>query len=290
MPNITTVQPLVSIIMPTHNRAELVTKSIESALNQSYKNFEFIIVNDASTDETAEILRSYADKDKRIRVLTNEVNLRIQKSLNRGLAEANGEYIARIDDDDVWIDSKKLEKQVTFLETHSDYVLVGTGNIAVFQAKGIRMKSLKPETDEQIRANMLFGCPFLHPAIVMRAAALQKVGGWYDEQLTDAEDYDLWLRLGKVGKLYNLPEYSIESLVGATNRAHLKRKEVLTFTLVLIKKYQHDYPGFYRAYVKNYLLYLDAAHPWLRKVLFPLFWLRRKIINFFNRRTISKTV
>lgn len=280
--------PLVSIIMPTYNRADLLPRSIESVLNQAYKNFEFIIVNDCSDDKTEEIILRYQKKDHRIKYFKNEVNLKIQKTLNRGLKEAKGEYIARIDDDDAWVDLGKLGKQVEFLENNPEYVIVGTGSTAILKSRGLRISSLKPETDGEIREAMLLGCPFLHPSVVYRKAAVLSAGG-YDENLKQAEDYDLWMRLGKAGKMYNLPEYSIESISGETNIGHLKRAEVIKFSLALILKYRRDYPHFFKAYVKNYLEYADASWPFLRKIFFPAYKFRRFFLDKFGRKTkVSK--
>jgi len=274
---------LVSVIMPTYNREELVGRSIKSVLDQSYKNFEFIIINDCSTDNTEKIVEDYQKKDKRIKYLKNKDNLGIVKSLNNGLRIAQGEYIARVDDDDAWIDEKKLEKQIDFLNKHQEYVLIGTGSIAVFESKGLRIKNSKPEKDEDIRKKMLLNCPFLHPSVVFRKEAIDKIG-FYDESLERAEDYDLWMRLGKIGKMFNLQEYSIESIVGASNVSHQKRREILVYNLKLIKKYKLDYPNYRRAYLKNYLEYLDATFPILRVLLRPLYWIRRFLLDRFSRQ------
>jgi len=280
--------PYVSIIMSTYNRANLLPRAIESALNQTYKNFEFIIVDDASPDNTEEVVRQYQKKDGRIIYLKNQSNSKIQITLNNGLRAAKGKYIARIDDDDAWMDAEKLKKQIEFLENNPDYMIVGTGSAAIFKAKGIKIQSLKPRTDEEIRAAMLFGCPFLHPSVVYRRSAIQKVG-MYDESLKQAEDYDLWMRMGKIGKMYNLPEYSIESIVGEFNVGHRKRAEILKFSLALIKKYRHNYPNFYRGYFKNYLEYIDASLPILRKIFGPIFLFRRQVLDKFGKKMkISK--
>lgn len=270
--------PLVSIVMPTYNRADLIGRSIQSVLAQTYENFEFIIINDCSTDITEEIIQGYVEKDQRIVSLKNETNLKIVRSLNRGLKVAKGKYIARIDDDDVWIDRQKLEEQVEFLEKNSDYVIVGTGNISVLKSQGVRMYSLKPETDGEIRENILIGCPFLHPAVVYRHEAAKNLG-FYDESLPQAEDYDLWMKFGKVGKMHNLPIHAIESLVGATNIGHLKRAEIIKYNLKLIKKYRKDYPHYTKAYFKNSILYIDASFPIFRKLLWPVYKIRRFILN-----------
>lgn len=277
-------KPLVSVVMPTYNRGGLVGRAIESVLNQTYSNLEFIIINDASTDNTSEVIRRYEQKDKRIRRIDNKDNLRIVRSLNRGLANAKGKYIARIDDDDVWVSQDKLKKQISFLERNPDYVVIGTGSVAILKSRGLRIKNKKPETDKEIRDRMLFECPFLHPAVVFRRDPAQKIG-FYDERLERAEDYDLWMRLGKIGKMHNLPEYSIESMAGASNVSHRERREILKYNLLLIKRYRLDYPHFKMAYIKNSLEYLDASYPVLRIILWPFYKIRRFLLNNFSRKT-----
>src|SRR3990167_10836604 len=104
---------LVSVILPTYNRSEYLGRAIESVLNQNYNNFELIIIDDSSTDKTSEVILKY--KDSRIRVVKNQENIGFVKSLNKGIKQANGKYIARLDDDDFWTSPDKLEKQVAFL-------------------------------------------------------------------------------------------------------------------------------------------------------------------------------
>jgi glycosyltransferase involved in cell wall biosynthesis len=116
--------PLVSVILPTYNwKDEWISKSIESVLNQTFKDFELIIINDFSTNDVEKVIKRFQKKDSRIVYLTNEENLKITKTLNRWLGVANWKYIARIDDDDIWNDNTKLEKQVNFMESYKDYWL-----------------------------------------------------------------------------------------------------------------------------------------------------------------------
>lgn len=276
-------KPLVSVIMPTYNRAELIGDAINSVLLQTYDNFEFIIINDASNDNTEEVILKFVKLDDRIKYFKNEKNLYIARSLNRGIGLSRGEYIARIDDDDLWVDNQKLEKQINFLENNKEYVIVGTGNVAIYKKAGIKIKSLKPITDKEIRNNMLWGCPFLHPSTVFRRSGIEKLGG-YNEAIKQAEDYDLWMRLGKIGKMYNFPEYSIQSLVGETNVGHCKRKEFIESNLLLIRKYRFDYPHFYISYMKSCFEYIDVSIPILRRVFGTIYKIRRFILNKFGKK------
>ena len=122
---------LISIIIITRNRAGFISKAIESALGQSFPDWELIIIDDASQDNTGEIIKSYIAKDARIKYFRNDEHLRISKSRNKALSLARGEYVAVLDSDDVWSDRDKLKKQYEFLERNKDYVLVGGGVIVI---------------------------------------------------------------------------------------------------------------------------------------------------------------
>jgi len=277
-------KPLVSIIMPTHNRATLVGKAIESVLSQTYENYEFLIINDASTDDTANVVKKYTTEDDRLIYIENEHNLYIAASLNKGIKRARGRYIARIDDDDLWQDPEKLRKQVEFLEGNKEYVVVGTFNVAINRSKGIKLIGIKPRTDKEIRDKMLLGCPFIHASVVMRKDALDKVG-YYDEVIEEAEDYDLWMRLGKVGKLYNVDHPCVLSLVGGpTNAAHKNRVGFMRTNLLLIKRYKNDYPHYGLAYLKACPEYLDVVFPAMRTILWPIYKIRRIFLDNFGRK------
>src|ERR1700688_1532416 len=125
----TTKQPRVSILLPTYNRAALLRRAVQSVFRQSFPDWELIVLDDGSTDGTEAMLKEFMGRDHRITTIRNpkNENAGIAKFLDKGLAAAKGEYIARLDDDDYWIDDDKLKKQVAFLDSHPDYVVVGTG-------------------------------------------------------------------------------------------------------------------------------------------------------------------
>ena len=129
------MNPIVSIILPTYNRSRFLDRAIGSVIDQTFKDWELIIIYDASTDDTSEVLKKWQEKDDRIKVLRNEKNnystIGISKNLNDGIRVARGKYIARLDDDDYWCHKDKLKMQVDFLENNSDYVIVGGGMIVV---------------------------------------------------------------------------------------------------------------------------------------------------------------
>ncbi len=199
--------PKVTVLMPAYNAEKYIGTAIESILNQTYKDFEFIIVNDCSTDNTLRIINDYAKKDKRIRVISNKENQKIAKTLNIGLKEAKGEYIARMDADD-WSYPDRLEKQVTFMEKNPNIVL-SSGNMEICDSKLVyKNKSNLLLTNDVIRKNLLRFNPIVHPAMIYRKNEILQING-YDVD-AGAEDYMLVIDMSSLGDLANLPDTLIK--------------------------------------------------------------------------------
>ena len=189
--------PKVSIIMSTYNDNQYIRQAIESILNQTYKDFEFIIIDDASTDDTIEIIKSY--KDERINLIINSVNQGLTKNLNKALRVASGEYIARMDGDDVSFPDR-LEKQVNYLDKHRDVYLIGTA-IRNIGASDLYWKL--PDDSEDLRVRMLLHPVFAHPSFMFRKEIVDE-GLCYDESFRTAQDYDFASRVArnhKIGRL-----------------------------------------------------------------------------------------
>lgn len=268
--------PLVSIIIPTCNRAKYIKRAVESVLSQTYQNIETIIIDDGSTDETPKIISEFSKKDPRIVILTNRINLGFVKTLNKGISKARGKYIARLDDDDFWQDPEKLKKQVEFLEKHKDYVLVGGGLIKINKEGKEIVRYLFPEKDREIRKSILIDNLFAHSTVLFRKDAWEKVEG-YDEQFGFFADRDLWLKLGKLGKFYNFQEHFTYYLKPEQKRSdHLIRRK-LKANIRLRKKYRHHYPGFGRSLVLCWASYFYSFLPF-RKKLHPFLFKLREII------------
>jgi len=242
---------LISIIIITRNRAGFISEAIESALGQSFPDWELIIIDDASQDNTREIAESYAKKDGRIKYFRNDEHLRISKSRNKALSLARGEYVAVLDSDDVWSDRDKLKKQYEFLERNKDYVLVGGRVIVIDEFGKETRRYFNRESDEDIRWKILFQNQFAHSGVMFRREAALKAGG-YDDSLNIGEDYDLWLKLGTLGKMANLKEYLLKYRVHGGNIT-LKRIEALKNNIAIIKKYKDRYPNYYLAYARRAL-------------------------------------
>jgi len=271
--------PLVSVILPTYNRAEYIRKAIESVLTQTYKNLELVIVDDGSIDNTSDIIYGLAKKDKRVKVVQNKTNIGLVKSLNKGITRSKGKYIARIDDDDIWCDKQKLEKQIEFLENNPDYLLVGGGVIRINEKGKEIVRLLLPERNKNIRKAILQNNCFAHSAVVFKKESWQNAGG-YDETLNFSEDWDLWMKLGKLGKYYNFQEYFLIYLKAGQNKMSEENSVIRSNAKVNIKlrkRYKKDFPGFRKAYFFGWFDYFYSFLP-LRKYLHPLFSRFRRFV------------
>ncbi len=195
--------PLISVVMPCYNRQEYVADAIESILNQTYTNFEFIIIDDCSTDNTYEIIKKYAEIDKRIVFLQNEENKGIVYTLNRGFGLARGKYIARMDDDDISL-PQRFEKQVKYMEEHKDIIVLGS-LIETFPHRD--WSWIHNGSSGLINLLLCFFNPLAHSALMIRTDFLKEHNIRYREEYKYAEEYKLYhdiLELG--GKIINFDE------------------------------------------------------------------------------------
>jgi glycosyltransferase involved in cell wall biosynthesis len=197
--------PLVSIVMSVYNGVKYIAESVKSILTQTYTNFEFIIINDGSTDGTREILESY--QDERI-VLIHQENMGLTKSLNKGIALAKGKYVARQDADDV-SKSDRLEKQVAYMEAHPQVGLLGTRLEFIDDKGDVLRPSLLPTDNEVLQERLVRINQFCHASVLIRREALDKVGEFRD-YFRYAQDYDLWLRIAEHYEIANLPDALVQ--------------------------------------------------------------------------------
>jgi glycosyltransferase involved in cell wall biosynthesis len=238
----------VSVILPTYNRSDFILDSILSVLEQSFGNFEIIVVDDGSDDNTESVVNSI--DDDRVRYIKNEQNIGIVRSLNRGIDLAEGEYIARIDDQDKWIDEYKLEKQVDFLKSHPDHVLVGTGGIVNDINNNELFRYTKPQNDKKIRENILLKNCFIHVSTIFRKRAFWEAGG-YDESEQFVEDYGLWLRMGAVGKMANIQTYSVSYISDSDGISTQKKVQQFKKNFKLIRGHKKNYPNYLKGLFRN---------------------------------------
>jgi len=266
--------PTVSIVIPTYNRVALLKRAVKSVFEQSFSDYELIIINDASIDDTRFFLDELKKKDVRVHPIHHEQNYYpdISRTLNEGLNTAMGRYIARLDDDDYWCDSDKLEKQVTFLDAHHDYVIIGGGTIVIDENNKEKFSYMKIETDAAIRKRALFANPFTHSTVVFNRGVALKVGGYGN--FKNAEDWDLWLRMGMNGKFYNFQEYFVRYLMMENSKSFLFKRSQSKEILRIIGTHKKEYPNFYMAYTVNLAQYCYSFLP---------FSIRRATHSFFSK-------
>lgn len=194
--------PNVSLLLCVHNGAAYLPACLNSILTQSFTDFELIIIDDCSTDDSPAIF--HALTDPRVKIFRNPENLGLTKSLNRGLGRVQGSYIARIDADDT-MHPHRLQQQVDFLENNPDYGIVGSF-AQQMDANGTPTSIQKmPVTDAEIQWFSLLSSPFLHPTVMLRQSTLDAHALTYDPTFRTTQDYDLWARMLRVTKGYNIP-------------------------------------------------------------------------------------
>lgn len=243
--------PKVSIIIITYNREKFIKEAIDSALSQSYQDFEIIILDDCSSDNTYKIIFPYL-KDDRVKYSVNEKRLGISKARNLALSLCDGKYIAVLDSDDIWRDSEKLQKQVDFLEKNEEYALVGTNAIFVNNRGDLIKKSNVRLSDKNIRNNILLRNHFFHSSVMYKKDIAINLGT-YDENLKIGEDYDLFLHIGKKYKFANLKDYCIKYRVHDNSICICDKIKASHDVLKIIKKYRTNYPNYFFALIKSYL-------------------------------------
>jgi glycosyltransferase involved in cell wall biosynthesis len=196
--------PQVSVLLAVYNGQEYLRFAMESILAQTFTDYEFIIIDDGSTDETLFILRHYETQHPQLHIVSRP-NKGLTATLNEGLALAQGEFLARMDADDIAL-PRRLEKQVAYLRAHPETVLVGS-RVLLIDPEGlaIREECCEATHDQIDSAHLNNGWPVVHPSVLMRTEAVRRVGG-YREPYNTLEDLDLFLRLAEIGKLENLPE------------------------------------------------------------------------------------
>ena len=196
----------ITILMPAYNAAKYIAEAIQSVLEQTFTDFELLIVNNGSTDATLSIIRQFSDP--RIRVVT-QPQRGISMALNTGLTEAKGSYIARFDADDICF-PERLQKQASFLDNNPGYVLVGC-DVEYMAENGEHLFNYycTGHTHEDIIQQLYVYCPFIHSAVMYRKEAALQAGGYAPDAHT-FEDHFLWTRLVKYGNYYNLPEQLVK--------------------------------------------------------------------------------
>ena len=244
--------PPLTVLMAFHNDAPYIAAAIDSVLNQTWNDFELVLVNDASTDGSRDIVARYTDR--RIRVLDNSQNLRLARSLNRGLDAARGELVARLDANDIAA-LDRLEKQMRFMREHPDFALVG-GQYTVIDTQGRPIRNaalMRPVTELGVKWYLLFDSPFVHSTVMFRKRCVDEVGK-YNPALARAQDVELWARMAVRYRMVNLRDVLVSQRYDPTSitydRSSANRAEFLPWL-----------SAFLAANMRRYLA-LDDAQAW----------------------------
>lgn len=226
--------PKISIVMPLYNSGNLIHFTIKSILNQTHTNFELILINDASKDDTLNVIKEYQKKDKRIKIINNKQNLGISLASNKGLAAAKGKYIAMMDHDDISL-PERFEKQIAYLEKNKDIFLIGTGNKYIDKDGNILNKIKTITNPDKIKKEIISGTNRIcHPSIMFRNETKIK----YREKIYYAQDVDFFLQLLSENKvLTNIPDVLFHYRVHDTQTSMEKRNKQLLFYKKAIEFY-----------------------------------------------------
>ncbi len=248
--------PLVSVIMPTYNVEKYVEEAVNSILNQTFPDFEFIIVDDGSTDRSTEILRSYTDS--RIQLLFNKKNEGNYPARNRGCRLAKGKYIAVMDADDIAL-PERLEKQVEFMEQNTDVLACGTAYRLMDRNRVI----VEPTEWDDIRYILMKTFCMLHPTLLIRKSIMKQVG-YYKTESRYAEDYNLVLRLARNGKIANITDILVNRRLHDEQISSMHKTEQNIYAGKIQLRYQHECGIFYppkkpEQFLKHIANYLRAT-------------------------------
>lgn len=223
----------ISVVMPVYNKDMYLQDSIESILNQTYDDFEFIIVDDGSSQPTREILSRSADKDKRIKILSNHSNKGISYSRNLGNRVASGKYIAIMDSDDISLPDR-FEKQLQYLENHPEIAVLGAQILAT-DSKGNQLwRSSYPVSPGLVRWGMIFGCVLAHPVVMMRREIFSNSDFQYGDEIV-AQDFALWTMISARFKMANLPDYLLLYRLHDNNASTMNKNDMQDETFNIIR-------------------------------------------------------
>lgn len=272
--------PEISVVMPAYNADRFINEAIRSVLNQSFENFEFIIINDGSADRTKEIISSF--NDKRIVYIENDRNKGLAYSFNIGIKTARGRYIARMDADDI-CEQERFAKQLNFLEKKLDIGILGSAAVGIDEHGKKKHALNRPLTHIGIKWQSLFSTPVYHPTVMARSDIMKEYH--YDEHFGNSEDYELWSRLLFTTKIKfaNLKEPLIKYRIfnkSFTQTLNLDKRLVSAHnTIKNIEQYTHLSNA-----EKNLLISLRQEKRLSLKNLFSLLKLYSRAANIFIKK------
>lgn len=288
------IKDLVSVIMSNYNTPEeFLREAIESILNQTYTNFEFIIIDDCSTDSSLDIIKSF--NDDRIIIIENKINIGITKSLNKGLATAKGEFIARMDADDICL-PERLEKQVRYMKEHPQFIVCGCGIelIGSWEGRYSNRRICRKIPEREIhKIHLLFGnhINIVHPTAMFRHQMLIANGIKYDEKYMFAQDFKMWVECSKYGECQNLDEvlfnYRVHDNAVTVSKKELQKecaKNIMAEQLNWLNlQLPNDWENLHWGLLKDRKPYDLHQKEWIKKIV-----KQNKELKVYNQVTLKK--
>lgn len=276
-------EPFLTVFSSNYNNEKYISETIESIINQTYSNFEYIIIDDGSTDSSWEIIQNYAKKDKRLKILRNEKNLGIVKTRNKGFKNRSqkSKYYAINDSDDV-SSLNRIKIQISFLEKNQNCGLVGSNALLIDENSNIIGYRRYPLNDNDIRKKITNFNPFTQSSVMIRTVVMDQVG-YYDENWNVCQDYDYWLRIGLNWKLANIDQPLIKYRISKTQAKFTNLKETIRNTYLIQKKAILKYgyrDNLYNKIIRIFLI-LFFLFPKLSYFTYRLGYIKLKI-NIFN--------
>lgn len=230
MTNFKIKKPLISVYMPVFNAAPYLSQAVESILSQTLSNFEFIIIDDHSTDNSWKIIKSYARRDSRIRIFRNRLNLGVSTNSNIAISLARCKYLARMDADDISV-ADRLEKQYRYLKKHPQTVVVGAQCTIINQNDQVIGFKNFPTSTTGIKDMLFWAVPIQQGYMMVNRSLLPKSFSWYSATKTSAEEVDLYFKLSQFGNFANLPDYLYFYRQIDNSLSHLNPKKTFYLTL-----------------------------------------------------------
>lgn len=237
----TTSTPIISVVMSIYEEPEeWLRQSIESILNQTFSDFEFIIINDNPQRKLNDVLlKEYQKRDDRIVIISNDENIGLTKSLNKGLKIAKGEFIARMDGDDIsYLD--RFEKQLAIMESHPEIIVCGT-NVEYIGLTKKRSTDWIHDDPDKIIAQLVLGTCMAHPTTMIRKIVLQDNSIQYDEDYLQAQDLKLWFELKEYGLFYNISEVLFKYRISKVQVSTRKRKNQNSYSINLRRNFIENF-------------------------------------------------
>ena len=245
---------LISVILPTYNGLEYIKNAIDSVLSQSYNNFELIIINDASIDNVEDIILKYKEIDNRIIYIKNNNNLERSASKNLWVNKSRWKYIAFIDDDDIWVDKDKLNKQLNIIQNNNNIWIVWTNAICINEKWKEIWKFIMNSTNQKIRNKILLTNQFIQSSILLKKDTFLKAW-WFNEKMNLCEDYDLWLRIWNYADFHNINESCIHYTIRNSNTTLLNQNIMKNISIKLAWENRKFYPNISKALIIKLITY-----------------------------------